>query len=275
MVTNLTDAAKMRAATTYNAAADNYDAGFWDRYGRDTVARLYLRRGARVLDVACGSGAAALPAAEAVGSDGRVIAVDLADNMLRLGRAKASARGLNNIEFRIGDMMALGYPDRHFDAVICVFGVFFIPDMKALVGELWRMVKPVGTLAITTWGARVFEPMFSQWNEAVRAERPDLYAAFNPWDRITEPTAVAQLLNDAGVSAADVVAESGVQRLSIPEDWWTIVLGSGLRWTVEQLGPEAAERVMRQNLAWARKNAIDEIETNVIYALATKPAAVP
>ena len=91
-MTNLNDTAKMKAATTYNAAADSYDAGFWDRYGHDTVARPNLRSGARVLDVACGSGAAALPAAEAVGSDGRIIAVDLAENMLRLGRAKASAR---------------------------------------------------------------------------------------------------------------------------------------------------------------------------------------
>lgn len=57
--------------TTYNAAADSYDHPantFWDRYGRRTVDRLRLRRGDRVLDVCCGSGASALPAAEAVGS---------------------------------------------------------------------------------------------------------------------------------------------------------------------------------------------------------------
>lgn len=265
------DPATSRAATTYNAAADNYDAGFWDRYGRGTVARLDLSRGAHVLDVACGTGAAALPAAEAVGSGGQVVAVDLAENMLQRGRAKAAARGLNNIEFRLGDMTALGYPDQHFDAVICVFGVFFVADMKALVAELWRMVKPSGKLAITTWGPRTFEPMYSRWNEAVRAERVDLYAAFNPWDRMTEPGAVAQLFNEAGIVAVDVVAEDGRQRLSVPEDWWTIVLGSGLRWTVEQLGPKAAERVKRDNLAWARENAVDAVETNVIYAVATKP----
>lgn len=270
----LTDPAKIKAATTYNAAADHYDVGFWDRYGRGTVARLHLSRGARILDVACGTGAAALPAAETVGPDGQVIAVDLAENPLRRGRAKASARGLTNIEFRLGDMTALGYPDRHFDAVICVFGVFFVPDMKALVAELWRMVKPSGKLAITTWGTRLFEPMYSRWNEAVRAERPDLSAAFNPWDRITEPRAVAQLLKEAGVADVKVVAEGGGQRLSTPEDWWTIVLGSGLRWTVEQLGPDAAERVKRDNLAWARNNGVDKVETNVIYAVGTKPAAV-
>jgi len=266
-----TDPAKSKAATTYNAAADHYDVGFWDRYGRRTVERLHLSPGARVLDVASGTGASALPAAEAVGPEGRVIAVDLAENMLERARAKASARSLGNIEFRIDDMTALGYPDAGFDAVVCVFGVFFVPDMKALVAELWRMVKPRGKLAITTWGPRIFEPMYSRWNETVRTERQDLYAAFNPWDRIVEPDAVTRLFEDAGVSAVDVVAESGRQQLGTPEDWWTIVLGSGLRWTVEQLGPEAAERVRRDNLDCARRNAVDWVETNVIYAVATKP----
>lgn len=68
---NLTDPAKLKAQTTYNLAADCFDArplGFWARYGQRTVARLELRTGDRVLDVACGTGASALPAAEAVGS---------------------------------------------------------------------------------------------------------------------------------------------------------------------------------------------------------------
>jgi ubiquinone/menaquinone biosynthesis C-methylase UbiE len=271
----LTDPPKIKAATTYNAAADHFDdepLGFWDRYGRQTVARLSLRRGARILDAACGTGASALPAAETVGPDGKVIAVDLAEKLLSLGRAKASAQGLDNVEFKLGDMTALGYPDHHFDAVVCVFGVFFVPDMKGLVAELWRMVKPFGKLAVTTWGPRFFEPMYSQWNEAVRAERPDLYAAFNPWDRITEPEAVRRLFEDAGIPAVEVATESGRQRLAAPEDWWTIVLGSGLRWTVEQLGPEAASRLRERNLAWARSESVAAVETNVIYAVATKAA---
>lgn len=269
----LTDPAKVKTATTYNAAADHFDdepLGFWDRYGRQTVARLSVRRGARILDAACGTGASALPAAETVGPGGEVIAVDLAEKLLALGRTKASAQGLHNVEFKLGDMTALGYPDRYFDAVVCVFGVFFVPDMKGLVAELWRMVKPFGKLAVTTWGPRIFEPMYSQWNEAVRAERPDLNAAFNPWDRITEPEAVIRLFEEAGIPVVEVAAESGRQRLAAPEDWWTIVLGSGLRWTVEQLGSEAAARVRDRNLAWARSTSVDAVETNVIYAVATK-----
>src|SRR6478735_4355743 len=96
-----TDAAA-RARATYDAAADAYDDpanAFWERFGRRTVERLALPRGARVLDACCSS-ASALPAAEAVGPEGYVLGVDLAERLLALGRAKAAARGLRHVEFR-------------------------------------------------------------------------------------------------------------------------------------------------------------------------------
>ena len=68
------------------------------------------------------------------------------------------------------------------------------------------------------------------------------------------------------------MAETGRQNLRSPDDWWTIVLGSGFRWTVEQLGPAAAERVRAANLAEMYRNRIDAIETNAIFATARKPA---
>jgi ubiquinone/menaquinone biosynthesis C-methylase UbiE len=89
-------AAKVKAETAYNAAADYYDAeplGFWARYGRRTVERLRLRHGAHVLDVCCGSGASALPAAQAVGPEGQVIAVDLAAELLKLARPRPRPQG--------------------------------------------------------------------------------------------------------------------------------------------------------------------------------------
>jgi SAM-dependent methyltransferase len=74
---------------------------------------------------ACGSGASAIPAAEIVGPDGFVLGVDLAEGLLAMSRAKASSRGLGNVEFHAGDMLDLGLPAHDFDAVICVFGIFF------------------------------------------------------------------------------------------------------------------------------------------------------
>lgn len=147
--------AKKKAAATYNAAADFYDHPtntFWERYGRRTIEKLGLKPGARVLDVCCGSGASAIPAAQVVGPEGSVTGVDLAENLLKLARNKASQLGLTNIEFQSGDLTALQFPDESFDAVVCVFGIFFVPDMEAAVRELRRVLSADGHLAITTWG---------------------------------------------------------------------------------------------------------------------------
>ena len=272
-MSNSLEQAKAKAAATYNAAADHFDdeaLGFWDRIGRRTVARLAVPSGAKVLDVGCGTGSSALPAAEAVGPDGSVVGVDLSARLLERARTKASGRGLMNVDFIEADMSTLGFPDEEFDAIISVFSIFFVPDMEGLVRELWRMVRPGGQMAITTWGPRMFEPAYSRWMDAVERERSDLYSKFNPWDRITSVGAVSKLLQDGGVSDPQVVFESGSQLLRSAADWWTIALGSGLRWTIEQMGPTVSARVRTDVLHWLRETNVSAIETNAIYATARK-----
>jgi ubiquinone/menaquinone biosynthesis C-methylase UbiE len=265
--------AKSKAATTYDAAADAYDDQantFWERFGRKTVERIGLRPGARVLDVCCGSGASALPAAAIVGPKGSVLGIDLAEGLLALARKKAIARGLANVEFRKGDALELPVEPASFDAVVCVFGIFFIPDMASAVRSLWRAVRPGGKLAITTWGPRWFEPGSTTFWNAVRAERLDLYKGFNPWDRISDPEAVLQLLREGGVDRAEAVAEAAEHPIPNPEAWWSAVIGTGYRGTFDKLDREQQERVRRANLDWARRSGVRAIEANVVYAIATK-----
>ena len=267
------DPAKLKAATTYNAAADHFDdgpLGFWNRYGQRTIERLRLKPGSAILDVGCGSGASAIPAAKIVGPDGRVVGVDLAERLLAMARAKVAAQKLENIEFRQADMETLGYPDASFDAVVCVFAIFFVPDMVKQVKELWRMVRRGGQLAITTWGPRMFEPGSAAWWAAVKQFRPDLHTAFNPWERIVTPQSVSQLLADGGIREAEITAEDGRQVLQSADDWWTVVQGSGYRWTLEQMDDETIARVRSMNLEALRNRDTKSIETNVIYATATK-----
>ena len=167
----INEPSKLKAEVTYNAAADHFDDGplaFWDRYGRRTVERLSLSPGSLVLDVGCGSGASAIPAAIKVGPHGRVIGIDLAERLLDIARTKSIAQKLHNVDFRRADMEALSYPDNSFDAVVCVFAVFFVTDMVKQVRELWRVVRPGGKLAITTWGPRMFEPGSEAWWSAVK-----------------------------------------------------------------------------------------------------------
>jgi hypothetical protein len=102
---------------------------------------------------------------------------------------------------------------------------------------------------------------------AVRDERPDLYKGYNPWDRINEPAALAAMLLEGGVQTAKIVAESDVQPLNSPEDFWTIALGSGYRSVIEQLGDASRERVRRATLDSICTQNVRGLETNAIYAI--------
>jgi len=266
--------AKARVVSTYNAAADFFDTpalSFWDRIGRRTVEQMPLKLGACVLDACCGSGASAIPAAKTVGSGGRLLGIDLAENLLRLAQGKASQLGLTQAEFRLKDIEELDPSAETFDAVICVFGIFFVPDMASGVRSLWRVLRPGGQLAITTWGPRVLEPGSSAFWHAVQNERPDLYKSFNPWERINEPHALASMLLEAGVHTEYLVAEAGAQPLSSPEDFWTIAMGSGYRGTIEQLAQETRKRVRQATLEYIDEHKVESVETNAVYAIARKP----
>jgi ubiquinone/menaquinone biosynthesis C-methylase UbiE len=274
MKANMPENAQDRAAFTYNAAADFYDASplsFWDYFGRRTIELASLPVGARVLDVCCGAGASALPAAEAIGPTGKVIGVDLAKQLLESARRKAIQRRLANIEFEVGDMLSLRFPIASFDAVVCVFGIFFVPDMARAVGELWSRVRPRGKLAVTTWGPNFCEPANDAFWCSIKDVRPDLYKGFNPWDRIDNAASLRKIFDEAGVASPKIIAENRLHPIKSADDWWTIVLGSGYRGTIEQLTFAEREKVKEANLAFIRDKKISAVETNVLYALATKP----
>src|SRR6266487_3415764 len=168
-------------------------------------------------------------------------------------------------------MLSLRFPAESFDAVVCVFGIFFVPDMARAVSELWSRIRPGGQLAMTTWGPNFFQPGSDAFWRSIKDVRPDLFKGFNPWDRIDDPASLRKILDEGGVASPKIIAENRLHPIRSAEDWWTIVLGSGYRGTIEQLNPMERQRVKEANLAFIREAKISAIETNVLYALATKP----
>ena len=168
-------------------------------------------------------------------------------------------------------LLSLRFPVASFDAVVCVFGIFFVPDMAMAVSELWRRVRPGGKLAVTTWGPKFCEPANAAFWSSIKDIRPDLYKGFNPWDRINDPAGLRKILDEGGVASPKIIAENRLHPIKSPEDWWTIVLGSGYRGTIEQLNPTERQKVKEANLAFIRDEKVSAVETNVVYALAAKP----
>jgi ubiquinone/menaquinone biosynthesis C-methylase UbiE len=257
------------AQKTYSSAAKTYEDAslrYWQFLSTNTVDHLGLRPGDSVLDIACGTGPAVLPAAEVVGPSGRVVGVDYAEGMLAIARQKVDEAGHKNVELVREDLMALEYGSE-FDAVVCVLGIFFLPDMVAAASQMWSFVRPGGKLAVTTLGTGVFEPFSSRFAEAVKRERPDIEMVL-PWRRTEDARVLQSTLEQAGVPDVRVTTESYDLPIE-PEYWWTVVMGSGFRHTAEQLGP-AAEIVRTDNQDWARTGRIDRIRVTANYAVATK-----
>lgn len=122
-------------------------AKYTAREGEDFVTRIGIKAGARVLDVACGTGNTAIPAARA-GAD--VIGVDIATNLLEQASQRADAENLP-AQFQEGDAEQLPFADGEFDVVLTMFGAMFAPRPDRVAAELLRVCKPGGTIAMANW----------------------------------------------------------------------------------------------------------------------------
>jgi SAM-dependent methyltransferase len=141
------DQLKQRMRATWMAGDFGQVAKYSARNAEEFVARLGIASGAKVLDVACGTGNTAIPAARA---GAIVTGVDIAPNLLEQARQRAAAEGLT-IHFEEGDAEQLPYEDGVFDVVISMFGAMFAPRPDLVAAELIRVCRPGGMIAMANW----------------------------------------------------------------------------------------------------------------------------
>ena len=120
--------------------------------GEEFVARLGLKPGMQVLDVATGTGNLAIPAAK-TGAD--VTGIDIAPNLIEQATARAAAEGVEAI-FEVGDAEDLPYEDNTFDVVMTMFGAMFAPRPDVTASELKRVCKSGGLIAMANWTPEAF-----------------------------------------------------------------------------------------------------------------------
>ena len=117
--------------------------------GEDLVDRIGIPAGTRVLDLGCGDGTTAIPAAE---RGAVVLGVDIAENLVAAGRRRAQAHGLTTIRFENGDARDLSWiPDDSFDTVVSVFGAMFAPEPETVAAEMVRVTRPGGRIVMGNW----------------------------------------------------------------------------------------------------------------------------
>jgi len=117
--------------------------------GTALVANLGITAGLKVLDLGCGDGTTAIPAAK-LGA--QVTGVDIARNLVEAGNRRAEREGLTNITFRHGDATDLrGLADQAFDLVVSIFGAMFAPRPVEVAKELVRVTRPGGRIVMGNW----------------------------------------------------------------------------------------------------------------------------
>jgi SAM-dependent methyltransferase len=145
----LTDTARSRSRAVWSSG--DY-ASVADRLipdlGAILVGAANVRPGARVLDVAAGTGNVAIPAAAGAGAD--VVALDVAPELLQAGRRVAEQRGVT-LEWVEGDAANLPFPDASFDTVLSCVGVMFVGDHERAAAEMLRVCRPGGTIGLLSW----------------------------------------------------------------------------------------------------------------------------
>lgn len=271
-------------AAVFNEAAAGYDSPalrFYPFAADRLIMRLQPRAGDKVLDVAAGTGAATLAAAQAVGASGRVVAVDIAEGMLARLQAKIAKFGIANVDLHVMDAAALEFRRDYFHHVISAFGLFFLPDMVGALQQWVRVTRPGGTIMFTSFARGAFEPMAQMFYErlieygAVPSDEGRSYAM----DRLVDAETCGGLLQAAGLTEIDVVTEQLGYHLRDVNDWWEIVSFSGLNSRFGSLLaclPEAEQEAFKaEHLAEVARLQIDQgiwLNVETLYARGRKPA---
>jgi SAM-dependent methyltransferase len=205
---------------TFQIAADQaevYEASFvpaifaqWAPLLLDAAA---VQPGHAVLDVACGTGILARTAAERVGPRGRVVGVDISPGMLAVARRLAPS-----IEWRDGDAHDLPFPDATFDVVACQSALMFFADATRALGEMGRVCRSSGAVAVQVYAGLDAQPAYGPWVEMVaRHAGPEALSLLSTYWMHGDLAGLRVRFERAGLAVTDVRTVQGIARFDSVE----------------------------------------------------------
>ena len=189
---------------------DLFVPALFGQWAPQLVSCARVSSGQRVLDVACGTGAVARTAVDAVGPDGQVVGVDLNPAMLEVARASRP-----DLEWFQGDAEDLPFETGSFDVALCQSALFFFPDPGRAVREMARVVGAGGTVAIQTYSALDEQPAYGPFMDVVANHAgPEARVLLSTYWSLGDSAALAGLTAAAGLEVLETRTSLGVARFS-------------------------------------------------------------
>lgn len=194
--------AQLFVATTFTEVYERVLVGpLFRPFAEELVARVGLTRGDSVIDVACGTGIVARLVRERLGSDARVVGVDVAPAMLAVARAVDPT-----IDWRQGNATSLPVSaGERFTVLTCHQGLQFVPDKPAAIREMRRVLAPGGRVAVATWSSLEHLPGMVELNSIAERHVGPIVDSRHSFG---DANAVRQLLVEGGFEEANVTAFS-------------------------------------------------------------------
>lgn len=253
------DAHKTLIQRIFDSASTTYGhkgCSFFDHFGERLVALAQPAEGDQILDIATGTGAILVPAAQRVGPYGHVTGIDLSHKMLS---AAATRAPFPWVHLQQMDAEHLLFPDRAFDQLFCGFAIFFFSQIEQALLEFRRVLKRGGRLAISTFYKRT---LLDEWV----SERIRHYGVLNQLASMcaNTPEKLQGLLEQAGFSQIQIYQESTLAIHKDAEAWWDSLWSHGARSRLEQLSPEALVQCKAEALAYAGAGRIEEVRTALL-----------
>lgn len=253
-------ALKHGIAGVFDRSAETYDqvgVDFFTPLARDLVARAALRKGERVLDVGTGRGAVVFVAANAVGSAGHVVGIDLSAKMADLTRVEAGTRGLANVTVAKGDAEWPDFADASFDAVLASLVMFLLPDAAAAVRRYAALLAPGGRFGFTTFGMQ--DPSFDAAMRAIATFVPgDLPPRAERQGPFGSREGITDLVTANGFARPEIDEMTYESRFTDPDHWLAWVWSHGGRHTLEQVPVDRLDEAIA-----AAKTAFEPARTSV------------
>ncbi|PSB28875.1 class I SAM-dependent methyltransferase [Chlorogloea sp. CCALA 695] len=254
---------KQKVAAGFNLASVGYArqaVRFLAMTARRLVEIAAIRSQETILDVATGTGHSAIAISPIVGTNGRVIGIDLSPDMLEVAQQNITKAILDNIQLQLGDAENLSFEDESFDKVICASGIFFLPDMQAGLQEWLRVTKPGGVVAFSSFGETAFNPMREMYANRIQNNYGVILPPSRGFQRLNTIQKCQDLMQQAGFrpEAVEIRTEQLGYYLQNVDDWWDIVWNTGFRHSVSQIAPEKLAQFKTEHLAEVRELATDK-----------------